>query len=224
MGLATLDFPGFFPLRISHSQCWSGPFLKWINNYSPHIHHITTWFFHHITTIIHHNYSHIHHIFTTYSPDIHQIFTRYSPDIHQIFTTYSPHIHHFSPFFTRYSPFFTTMIFNGSIPGFRGSSLVGSCRHEPHEALSDGEAEQRLDRRAHLCGCRTGVAPLAWRNVDMGWATPSWMVVPQWLDGFYKVSIWLLLFFFFFNGLYGFYMFLYVFISWKIRKENLDEN
>jgi len=30
--------------------------------------------------------------------------------------------------------------------------------------------------------------------------------------------------FFFFNGLYGFYMFLYVFISWKIRKENLDEN
>ena len=163
-----------------------------------------------------HNYSpqlftyspHIHHIFTRYSPDIHQIFTRYSPDIHHIFTTYSPHIHHFSPFFTRYSPFFTTMIFNGSIPGFRGSSLVGSCRHEPHEALSDGEAEQRLDRRAHLCGCRTGVAPLAWRNVDMGWATPSWMVVPQWLDGFYKVSIWLLLLFFF----KWFIWFLYVFI------------
>ena len=101
MGLATLDFPGFFPLRISHSQCWSGPFLKWINNYSPHIHHITTWFFHHITTII-------HHIFTTYSPHIHQIFTTYSHIIH-IFTTYSPEL-------------FTTMIFNGSIPGFRGSS------------------------------------------------------------------------------------------------------
>ena len=141
-----------------------------------------------------------------YSPHIHHIFTRYSPHIHISFT-YSPHIHqNYSPPWSLTEAF---LVFVGR--------PKGSCRHEPHEALSDGEAEQRLDRRAHLCGCRTGVAPIAWRKLDMGWATPRNGEKPQWLDGFYKVSIWL--FVFFFKMFYMvFIWFLYVFISWKIRK------
>ena len=161
-------------MRISHSQCWSGPFLQWINNYSPHIHIFTTIIHHNyspqlFTTIIHHNYSpqlfttysHIHH---NYSPHIH-IFTTI---IHHIFT-YSPQlfttiIHHITMIHHIFTIFHHHFVFNGRIPG--GSSLGGSCRHEPHEALSDGEAEQRLDRRAHLCGCRTGVAP--WLRGSVG--------------------------------------------------------